>query len=237
MTENKVTLNRKFFALLSILLASAAVMETHADSYYVCMSGKWTLAAMSQYCASDCYDLDTATCSAQPAPTSKISLTSDCGADSRALGGKCVVVKAGESAPQDTTASPAAFSTTTTTASSSSPSAQSGAEEAGFQTANCQCTCGAKTINATGIYKPGSFLGITNPLDTMTAATKCQEQCARTCGGFTTCANQTDADCDTCCTNYCATSYSSGSGTTSSGSGTENHAIPHARAPVNSGEP
>ncbi len=114
---------------------------------------------------------------------------------------------------------------TTTLSSSASTPAKSGAEEAGFVKAECTCTCGTKTINATGLYKPGSVLGITNPLENTqaTAATKCQEQCARTCGGFTNCSDQTDAGCDTCCTTYCTSSYKTGAGTsTASGSTTEN---------------
>ena len=232
MTENKVTANKKFLVLLSIILASCAAIETHADSYYVCMSGTWVTAAIDQYCASDCY-VDTTVCTGNAPASGATHLTADCGADSRAVGGgKCVVVNAskGESAPKDKaapaaspspspSASPTASPTPSPSASpsSSSPPAKSGAEDAGFQMANCQCNCGPKTINATGIYKPG-FMDFSG---TSSAEAKCQEQCARTCGGFTNCSSQTDSGCDTCCTTYCTSSYSAGSGTTSSGSDTQ----------------
>jgi hypothetical protein len=94
--------------------------------------------------------------------------------------------------------------------------AKSGLEEAGFIKEKCQCTCNTKPIDSVGIYKPSSFLGITTELDPKkTAKGKCQEQCAKTCGGKTTCDNQTEAECTTCCDTFCTGSYVKGGDGTS----------------------
>jgi hypothetical protein len=103
--------------------------------------------------------------------------------------------------------------TSTSTSLASSTPAKSGAEEAGFAKADCTCTCGTKTINATGLYKPG-FAEQILTTEQNKAADKCQAQCARTCGGFTNCSDQSESGCDTCCTTYCTSSYKAGSGTT-----------------------
>jgi len=83
------------------------------------------------------------------------------------------------------------------------PSASaSGADSSGFAKASCSCTCNnIKQLNTTGIYKGN---------DQTIAKGKCQDQCARTCGGFTNCSDQTDAGCTTCCDTFCTTYYTKG---------------------------
>jgi hypothetical protein len=101
-------------------------------------------------------------------------------------------------------------------ASGSATASPGGAEASGFTKASCNCNCGTPTkkITSTALYKPGMVEKIVTD-EQKTADGKCQEQCARTCGGFTTCDNQTEADCNTCCGNFCTNSYSGEAGTSS----------------------
>jgi len=107
-----------------------------------------------------------------------------------------------------TAAAQSATSTTTTTPSSGG----SDLEQSGFTKATCTCKCNEKNISAVGILKAGTWEKIIS-VEQNTAAGKCQEQCAKTCGGRTTCANQSDSDCSTRCDTFCTSSYSGEAGT------------------------
>jgi hypothetical protein len=113
---------------------------------------------------------------------------------------------------QNASAQAAPASTTTTTTAASGGAAAKDAS--GFIKATCQCTCDGKKIDAVGMYKPFQVIGVTlEPGAQSKAEGKCQEQCARTCGGRTTCNNQTDAECSTCCNGFCTTKYTGEAGT------------------------
>lgn len=101
------------------------------------------------------------------------------------------------------------------TASSGDPGSGDGANDAGFVKESCECQCNGKPLKSVGIYKPGSILGITNPLEDKagTAKAKCEEQCAKTCGGRTDCPTAAKPDCTECCDDFCTSKYSGGSGT------------------------
>jgi hypothetical protein len=105
---------------------------------------------------------------------------------------------------------------TGTPSATANPSETVTNEGSGFEKSSCQCTCDGKLISATGLYKAG-FLESINPFASAAAmaAKKCQDQCARTCGGITKCASQADSECGTCCDTFCTSSYSGGGGTSS----------------------
>ena len=202
MTTEKISL-----VLLALIMASAAAIETHAQSYYVCMSGTWSKTTdIDQYCSFECYTIDSATCTGKTAPAAPALLTSNCGEDSRAKGRKCVVVSAGGTAPPDQPA----------TASGAAGGGESGLKEAGFTKEPCTCQCDGKDINAVGIIKAG-FWETQLTDEKATAKGKCWEQCAKTCGGRTTCAKEKEADCETCCADEWCTKYLGSAGTIEEG--------------------
>lgn len=131
----------------------------------------------------------------------------DCGAAGKTCqNGACV--------DSGTAAAEPASDSATGSESAAGSASESALEEAGFIKETCTCTCDTKTIDAVGLYKPSSILGVTTELGaTEKAKTKCAEQCARTCGGKTTCANQSEADCTECCDTFCTTKYSGGDAT------------------------
>jgi hypothetical protein len=87
----------------------------------------------------------------------------------------------------------------------------------------CTCKCNGKDLKSSSIYKKGTetrgtisfILGpIIGPvigdlllgyIEEQFAKFRCQETCARSCGGFTDCAEQNDALCNSCCQEYCFT--------------------------------
>lgn len=77
-----------------------------------------------------------------------------------------------------------------------------------------------KKVDAVGIYKPSGFIEGLKGGERTKAYAKCNEQCARTCGGRTTCANQTEADCSTCCDDFCTNKYQ---GASNAEAGTADH--------------
>jgi len=104
---------------------------------------------------------------------------------------------------------------TTTTAQGTTATTSGGAYSGDFVKASCECTCGkdkdgnARKIGATGLYKAGSVAKLTQD-EVAVAKTRCQDQCARTCGGFTDCPK--DNKCTDCCDDYCTNDYKAGDG-------------------------
>jgi hypothetical protein len=109
-------------------------------------------------------------------------------------------------------ASPSPSASASPSATGSAAAGKSGLEEAGFIKETCKCKCNEKDIDAVGIYKPGFWEKVLTDEKT-TAKGKCQEQCARTCGGFTNCTDQTEAGCTTCCDTFCTSYYKGDPGT------------------------
>ncbi len=104
--------------------------------------------------------------------------------------------------------------TTATTSSGTTATTADAGGSGGYVKATCQCTCGkdktgaVRQIGATGLYKPG-FLDFSG---TSSAETKCQAQCGRTCGGFTSCPTDKIAKCSDCCDDYCTNEFKAGTG-------------------------
>jgi hypothetical protein len=80
--------------------------------------------------------------------------------------------------------------------------------------ATCTCTCRGNQITSSAMYKPGIFDIVDG--GHLKVSILCQEQCARTCGGFTDCPTQNAADCTICCNvndGFCANSATGYGGT------------------------
>jgi hypothetical protein len=76
--------------------------------------------------------------------------------------------------------------------------------------ATCTCTCQNKPLASSALYKPVALIDL---LANQEAIALCQAQCARSCGGLTTCKNQNDAGCTECCSGYCSNSAEGYTGT------------------------
>ena len=78
--------------------------------------------------------------------------------------------------------------------------ADSGSAAQGYEKKSCTCKCLVKgqsgDISAATLAKKGADLDIL-----------CQQQCARTCGGFTDCPTDEKKACGDCCTGFCNSNY------------------------------
>lgn len=69
--------------------------------------------------------------------------------------------------------------------------------QAEFTKDTCSCTC---TINGEATEIGATALS----QDSASLPAKCQQQCAKTCGGFSDCPTNDKKECEECCTDYCS---------------------------------